>query len=93
GHDKAVAGSLAAVRAMLGVLGLDPLAAPWADATGTALRPVVDGLVALALEQRAAARQRKDYAAADTIRDQLAAAGIVVEDTAQGSRWTLASQS
>jgi len=93
GQDRAVAGTLASVRTMLGVLGLDPLAAPWADATGAALRPVVDGLVALALEQRASARQRKDYAAADAIRDQLSAAGIVVEDTAQGPRWTLAGQS
>jgi cysteinyl-tRNA synthetase len=50
----------------------------------------VDGLVAVALEQRQAARARKDYAAADAIREQLAAAGELVEDTPQGPRWELA---
>ncbi len=87
--DAAVAGSLGAVRAMLGVLGLDPLAAPWAGSSDSGLRPVVDALVGVALEQRAAARARKDYAAADAIRDRLAAAGVVVEDTAAGPRWTM----
>lgn len=38
------------------------------------LRPVVDALVAVALEQRQAARARKDYAAADAIRDSLSEA-------------------
>jgi cysteinyl-tRNA synthetase len=49
----------------------------------------VDALVAVALEQRQAARARKDYAAADAIRDSLAEAGIVVEDTPHGPRWEL----
>ena len=53
------------------------------------MRAVIDGLVALALEQRTAARERKDYAAADAIRDQLAQTGIIVEDTAAGARWQL----
>jgi cysteinyl-tRNA synthetase len=50
---------------------------------------VTDGLVALALEQRQAARARKDFAAADGIRDQLKALGVQVEDTPQGTRWEL----
>ena len=50
---------------------------------------MVDALVALALEQRAAARARKDWAAADAIREQLRAAGVVVEDTPNGPRWTV----
>jgi cysteinyl-tRNA synthetase len=49
----------------------------------------VDRLVAVALEQRQAARARRDYAAADAIRAQLSEAGIVVEDTPSGPRWTL----
>jgi cysteinyl-tRNA synthetase len=53
------------------------------------MRGVIDALVALAIEQRTAARERKDYAAADAIRDQLAQAGIIVEDTAAGARWQL----
>ncbi|MBA2390471.1 MAG: cysteine--tRNA ligase [Geodermatophilaceae bacterium] len=89
GEDAAVAGALGAVRAMLGVLGLDPLAAPWAGSSEAGLRPVVDSLVQVVLEQRAAARARQDYAGADAIRDQLAAAGIVVEDTASGPRWSV----
>ena len=39
--------------------------------------------------QRQAARERKDYAAADTIRDSLREAGVLIEDTAQGPRWEL----
>jgi cysteinyl-tRNA synthetase len=90
GNDSAVAGTLGAVRAMLGVLGLDPLDPHWADgAADDRLTRATDGLVALALEQRQAARARKDFAAADAIRDQLTALGVVVEDTPQGPRWEL----
>ncbi|HEX6871716.1 MAG TPA: cysteine--tRNA ligase [Micromonosporaceae bacterium] len=89
GDQATVTAALAPVRAMLGVLGIDPLAAPWAGGGSGELRRVVDSLVALALEQRAAARTRKDWAAADAVRDQLKAAGVVVEDTAQGPRWTI----
>ena len=62
GDDAAVAEALGAVRAMLGVLGLDPLDPHWAAAGGSdqQLTAVTDGLVALALEQRAAARRTKD---------------------------------
>ncbi|RSN44543.1 cysteine--tRNA ligase [Actinomadura sp. WAC 06369] len=87
--DDAVREHLAAVRAMAGVLGLDPLADEWARTGGDDLRPVVDALVGVALGQRQAARARKDYAAADAIRDGLTAAGIVVEDTPHGPRWEL----
>jgi cysteinyl-tRNA synthetase len=75
---------------MLAVLGLDPFAPPWAASGEAGLRDVVGTLVAVALQQRQAARARKDYAAADAIRDQLQAAGIVVEDTPAGPRWELA---
>jgi len=93
GDDKAVAGALSSVRAMLAVLGLDPLHPQWTSAgTATELTGVVDALVALALQQRAEARTRKDWAAADAIRDQLRRAGIAVEDTPAGPRWTLAMQ-
>jgi cysteinyl-tRNA synthetase len=81
---------LARLRAMLAVLGLDPLAEPWVSGGDSGLRPVVDALVEVAMEQRQAARARKDYAAADAIRKRLLDAGIVVEDTPAGSRWELA---
>ncbi|WP_017585758.1 cysteine--tRNA ligase [Nocardiopsis ganjiahuensis] len=77
------------LRTMLGVLGLDPLGEQWSGGGDQGLSEVVDALVAVALEQRQAARGRKDYAAADAIRDQLAEAGVVVEDTPQGPRWDL----
>jgi cysteinyl-tRNA synthetase len=84
---------LAEVRAMLGVLGLDPLSEPWsaeqAGQAGDDLRTVVDALIGVALDQRQAARQRKDYAAADAIRDSLQEAGVLVEDTPRGPRWEL----
>jgi cysteinyl-tRNA synthetase len=95
GDSAALRENLAAVRAMLGVLGLDPLAEPWVSRTaGSAeLTEVVDGLVKALLEQRQAARGRKDYAAADEIRDRLNALGVIVEDTPQGARWTVAAGS
>jgi cysteinyl-tRNA synthetase len=78
------------VRAMMSVLGLDPLDEHWSGPGGDqGLRPVVDALVGVALRQRQAARDRKDYAAADAIRDGLLAAGIQVEDTPRGPRWEL----
>ena len=93
GDAAATVSKLGDVRAMLGVLGLDPLADPWAAAPAGGrpgdLRGVVDALVGVALAQRAAARERKDYAAADAIRDGLHAAGILVEDTPHGPRWEL----
>jgi len=91
GDDEQVRGALGSVRAMLAILGLDPLAEPWSSSSAgsAASSGAVDALVGALLEQRAAARARKDFAASDAIRDQLAAAGVVVEDTADGSRWTV----
>lgn len=90
GDDEAVAGALGSVRAMLDVLGLDPLDERWSASGGDdRLTQVTDGLVSLALEQRQAARARKDFAAADAIRDQLTNLGVTVEDTPDGPRWEL----
>ncbi len=90
--DAAVAAA-GSVRAMLAVLGVDPQAEQWAGSRrgeDDRLREAVDQLVQGLLASRAAAREAKDWAAADAIRDQLKAAGIVVDDTAGGSRWSLA---
>jgi len=91
GPSDALRGTVLSVRSMLDVLGLDPLAGPWAGGgeVSAGLREVVDGLVAVSLEERAAARSRKDFDAADRIRDGLLAAGVLVEDTPAGPRWTL----
>ncbi len=79
------------VRAMLDVLGLDPLAAPWRGqaAGGSAEGKALDGLMEHLLAKRAEARANKDWATADSIRDTLQAAGITVEDSAEGARWHL----
>ncbi|WP_165986696.1 cysteine--tRNA ligase [Streptomyces sp. YIM 98790] len=92
--DKESAASLAAqVRAMLGVLGMDPLDEQWtaagADRRGEQMRAALEAVVPALLEQRQAARQRKDYGTADAIRDRLQAAGLTVEDTPHGPRWEL----
>jgi cysteinyl-tRNA synthetase len=89
--DKAgTRASLVQLRTMLDVLGLDPLAPHWAGAdAGGRLREVVGSLVKLTLQQRDAARARRDYATADAIRDGLEEIGVQVEDTPEGSRWEL----
>ena len=90
GDADATAAALASVRAMLGVLGLDPLAEPWASrGADDDLREVVDALVKGSLAERQAARERKDWATADAIRDRLEDAGVLIEDTPDGSRWEL----
>ena len=95
GESAALRENLGVVRAMLGVLGIDPLAEPWSgggreSGTGERLRDVVGSLVQALIEQRQEARARKDFATADAIRDRLKAAGIAVEDTPAGPRWELA---
>jgi cysteinyl-tRNA synthetase len=87
--EVAIRDALAAVRAMLDLLGVDPLDTAWGAGGSQHLKEVVDSLVALALDQRTQARARKDWAAADAVRDQLKQAGIVVEDTPAGPRWTV----
>ena len=84
----ALAATLALVRRMLGVLCLDPIS-DWPQSGGGQLTGVVDALVDVVVEARAAARARKDYEQSDAIRDRLAAAGVVLEDTSDGVRWRL----
>jgi cysteinyl-tRNA synthetase len=81
----------AAVRAMLGVLGLDPADEAWETGAGddAKLTHAIDVLVAGLLEQRAQAREAKDWGAADAIRDRIKAAGIEVEDTPDGPKWSI----
>jgi cysteinyl-tRNA synthetase len=79
--------ALAAVMAMTSILGLNP--DQWSAEQSSNLLDTVGALAELAIEQRTAARSRKDFAASDAIRDQLALAGIAVEDTPDGPRWTL----
>ena len=91
GDSDALRSNLASVRRMLGILGVDPQAEPWAAPRSgdTGLRSSIDALVSGLVAQRAEARARKDFAAADAIRDVLRDAGVEVEDTPSGPRWTV----
>ncbi len=89
--DKAIIASAAnEIRGALEVLGCDPFDPAFAiSGAGEDLTSALDGVIKLALAQRAAARERKDFAASDAIRDGLAALGITIEDTTQGPRWSI----
>lgn len=87
-EDKEVTAVLTSVRSMLSVLGLDPV--QWSSAENSdSLTNTIDNLVSNMLAQRESARAQKDFATADSIRDALLEAGIEIEDTAQGARWSV----
>jgi len=78
-----------AVLAMVDVLGVNQWAWAASSTDADSSRSTIDALVRVALDQRQEARTRKDFAAADAIRDGLDAIGIKIEDTATGVRWNL----
>ena len=87
GEDKKVIAKTAGeIRGALSILGCDPKDDAFKSSNSN--DAAIDGLIKLALEQRQAARERKDFAAADQIRDQIASLGITVEDTSNGPRWS-----
>lgn len=87
GDDKKVLAKTAGeIRGALSILGCDPKDSAFASVKSN--DAAMDGLIKLALAQREAARERKDFKAADDIRDQIASLGITVEDTTNGPRWS-----
>lgn len=64
---------------------VDYAVTPSAQAQGRGGDAVLDRL----LELRKAARENKDFAQSDAIRDLLKAAGVLLEDTPQGPRWSV----
>lgn len=90
-EQEKVRANLVQVRAMLDCLGLDPLSPVWKQEK-TEQAPeheALEALVSSQLQARQQARAERNFALADQIRDNLTAAGIVVEDTAQGPRWSV----
>lgn len=83
GDRARVAGLVAALNQMTGVLGIshDPAGA------GEAAEPVLSAEEAGLLDRRNDARKSKNWAESDRLRDELAGRGIIVEDTPGGTRW------
>jgi cysteinyl-tRNA synthetase len=90
GDKSVIATSANEIRGALEVLGCDPFDPAFsAGSSSEDLTSALDGTIKLALAQREAARLRKDFESSDAIRDGLTALGIVIEDTAQGPRWSI----
>jgi cysteinyl-tRNA synthetase len=86
GDEAAGRQALGEVAAMTEILGLWPGEFS-SDSNDSGLRRAIDAVVPALLGARQAARDRKDFAESDRIRDSLTAAGVVVEDTPAGPRW------
>ena len=87
GARDRVEGALERADEVLAVLD----AGAWAGDSGSASREAdgspSDAEIERLVEARSEARAARDFAAADRLRDELKAAGVVVEDTPGGSRW------
>ncbi|MGO1839904.1 MAG: cysteine--tRNA ligase [Candidatus Microbacterium stercoravium] len=86
GEPADIRGAFSAVSGMMGVLGF-PLAVDGSahGAEAQALATIIGSLIS----QRAEARAAKDWAAADRIRDLFADAGVALEDTPDGTIWSI----
>ncbi|MGO2660567.1 cysteine--tRNA ligase [Mycetocola reblochoni] len=89
---SAVAVALGAVRRMTGVLGIDPAADTWSEAGADPARAALETLVESLLAARVTARADRDFTTADRIRNDLAAAGVRIEDTPSGAHWSIDGQ-
>ncbi|MGP1345759.1 MAG: cysteine--tRNA ligase [Phycisphaerales bacterium] len=88
--NAADAALMRAFGAVLGVLELDRTAPAGGSGGGAGAGGggLDDAAIEALLGERAAAKKAKDFARADAIRDELAAAGIVIKDGATGATWS-----
>jgi cysteinyl-tRNA synthetase len=86
GDEASVTAALRSVLAMTSVLGINPL--DW-EAAGSANEDAMSKLMASLIAERNQARANKDFARSDAIRNQLQAAGITLEDAADGTHWSV----
>jgi cysteinyl-tRNA synthetase len=103
-HDRVRAGNIALdddndpatvarihgeVTAMTEILGINPHSPEWRTSEDVPAGRALAALVERLIEDREAARSSRDFAAADRIRDELAEAGIRVEDSPTGAHWSI----
>jgi len=89
GDRDATMRAFAAVAIMTGILGIDPLDPAWHTSDSSAEASALDALVQILITQRADARATKDWATADRVRDAIANAGITLEDSVDGTNWSI----
>jgi cysteinyl-tRNA synthetase len=86
---KEAAEAYFAVLGILNVLNINPLDAIWQTKGSAEALAALDTLVQFMIEQRKVARDNKDFETSDRIRDQLKIAGIILEDEAGSTNWSL----
>ncbi len=74
---------------VLGIIRIDDREDNTARETG---KEMIGDIVSILLDMRKQARQNKDFALSDRIRDRLADSGIILKDTKDGTEWSIAQR-
>lgn len=86
-----VAAARGQILAMTEILGINPVSTQWRDAAAGPTSQALSALVESLIADRNAARAAKEFGTADRIRDELAAAGISIEDGTENTSWSISS--